>query len=224
MSIISYILYFIVFNLLLRHPYILVAAVLLYVFRDRIPNPSAWVRRSQVFSRLRRAVAVNPHDSTARRDLGMVLLDKKRPEEALANFLEALKKEPNSAEVNHFTGLAYLRSGKPVEAEKYLGRAVELEPRLKYGESWLYLGEAQIALGKHQEALESLKKHLSINNTSIEGLYQYARALNALGMKDEAKKAVEDGIRYHKGNPFFQEAEGLAGVCKIERSASLIFP
>ena len=216
MSVISYILYFIVFNLLLRHPYILVAAVLLYVFRDRIPNPSVWVRRSHVFSRLRRAVAVNPHDSTARRDLGMVLLDKKRPQEALTNFLEALKKEPNSAEVNHFTGLAYLRSGKPDEAGKYLGRAAELEPRLKYGESWLYLGEAQIALGKHQEALESLKKHLSINNTSIEGLYQYARALNALGMKDEAKKTVEDGIRYHKGNPSFRRRRDWRAYVKLK--------
>jgi tetratricopeptide (TPR) repeat protein len=93
---------------------------------------------------------------------------------------------------------------------------VELEPRLKYGESWLYLGEAEIALGKHQDALESLKKHLSINNTSIEGLYQYARALNALGMKDEAKKAIADGIRYHKGNPSFRRRRDWRSYVKLK--------
>ncbi len=216
MSIITYILYFILFNILLRHPYILVILVLLYVFRDRIPNPSDWVRRNQAYSRLKRTVEVNPYDSTARRDLGMVLLEKHMPEDALAHFLEALKKEPNSAEVNHFTGLAYLRCGKAEEAEKRLKKASEIEPRLKYGESWLFLGEAEIALGKFESALESLKKHLSINNTSIEGLYQYARALNALGKKDEARKAIEDGIRYHKGNPGFRRRRDWRSYVKLK--------
>ena len=216
MSIITYILYFILVNILFRHPYILVILVLLYVFRDRIPNPSDWVRRSQTYSRLKRTVEVNPYDSTARRDLGMVLLEKKMPQDALAHFLEALKKEPDSAEVNHFAGLAYLRSGNAGEAEKRLKKASELEPRLRYGESWLYLGEAEIALGKFDSALESLKKHLSINNTSIEGLYQYARALNALGKKDEARKAIEDGIRYHKGNPSFRRRRDWRSYVKLK--------
>ncbi len=216
MGIITYILYFILFNILLRHPYILVVLVLLYIFRDRIPNPSDWIRRGQAYSRLKKTVEVNPYDSTARRDLGMVLLEKRMPEEALTHFLEALKKEPNSAEVNHFAGLSYLRSGKAEEAERHLKRASELEPRLRYGESWLYLGEAEIALGKFDSALESLKKHLSINNTSIEGLYQYARALNALGKKDEARKAIQDGIRYHKGNPGFRRRRDWRSYVKLK--------
>ena len=217
MSIISAILYFLLFNLLFRHPYILVIAILIYVFRDRIPNPSEMFRRQKAFSRLKREVAINPYDSVARRDLGMVLLDKWRPREALDNFLEALKKEKDSAELNHFVGLAYLRCGEAASAEGYLRKAVELDPRFRYGESHLYLGEALLELKRPEEAFESLKAYLEINNTSIEGLYNYAHALHALGRKDEARKAVEDGIRYHKGNPGFRRRRDWRWYVKLKR-------
>jgi len=204
MSWISAIAYFVIFNALLRYPFIAIALVLAYVFRDRIPNPAEWVRRSKQFGRLKREVAVNQHNSVARRNLGMILLEKRRPAEALSNFMEALKKEPGSAELNHFVGLSYLRTGAYEKAAEHLGKAVEIDPRLKYGESHLYLSEALLGMGRPDGALAQFDAFLAINNTSIEGLYGYATALNALGRKDEAKKAVEDGIRFHKGNPAFR--------------------
>jgi tetratricopeptide (TPR) repeat protein len=210
------ILYFVLFNILLRHPYILVAVVLFYIFRDRIPSPSGYFKRQRAFARLRQSVSVNPHDSTARRDLGLVLLDKNMPKEALTNFLEALKKEDSSAEINHFTGLSYLRSGNPEKAAEHLRKAATIEPRLRYGESHLYLGEAYLAMNRPEDALESLKTFLSINSSSIEGLYSYARALNALGRKEEARKAVEEGVRYHKANPSFRRRRDWRWYVKLK--------
>lgn len=216
MSWITYLLYFFLFNILLRHPYILVVVVLVYILRDRIPSPSNYFRRQREFNRLRRSVSVNPYDSTARRDLGLVLLDKGMPREALDQFLEALKKDPGSAEINHFTGLSYLRSGSPDKAVEHLKKAAEIEPRHRYGESHLYLGEAYLALNRPEDALESVKTYLSINNTSIEGSYAYARTLSALGRKEEARKAVEDGIRNHKGNPSFRRRRDWRWYVKLK--------
>ena len=210
------ILYFLLFNILLRYPYILAALVIAYLLRDRIPSPSAYFRRQKAFNRLRQSVAVNPHDSTARRDLGLVLLDKGMPREALANFLEALKKEPGSAEINHFTGLSFLRSGEPGKAAEYLRKAAELEHRLRYGEPHLYLGEAYLTMNRPEEALKSIETFLSINSTSIEGLYNYARALSALGRKDDAKKAALDGIRCHRGNPGFRRRRDWPWYVKLK--------
>jgi tetratricopeptide (TPR) repeat protein len=208
-------LYFFIFTILLRHPYVLLVVVLAYIFRDRIPDPSAYVRRSKAFSRLKYAVSVNPHDSTARRDLGMVLLEKKRPKEALENLLDALKKD-DSAEINHLVGVAYLRCGQAEKAAEHLKKAISLDPRFKYGETYFCLGEALLAAGRPDEALEYLKAGLSINNTSIEGLYQYARALSMLGRKDEARKAAEDGIRYHKANPGFRRRRDWRSYVKLK--------
>ncbi len=212
----SAILAFILFNILLRHPYVLVIVVLVYIFRERIPSPADWVRRNRNFGRLKHEVSVNPYDSTARRDLGMVLLEKGQPKEALENFLEALKKDSEFGEVNHFTGLAYLRSGDAANAVGYLQKAIKIDPKLRYGESYLYLGDALTTLGKPEEAIDALKTYLSINNTSIEGLYQYARALTALGRKDEAKQAIEDGIRYHKNNPGFRRRRDWRSNVKLK--------
>lgn len=215
MSLLTAILYFFVFTILLRHPYILLAAVLIYIFRDRIPDPSAYLRRAKAYSRLKYAVGVNPHDSTARRDLGMVLLEKKRLKEALDNLQEALKKD-DSAEINHLTGVAYLRSGNPEMAVDHLKKTISLDPRFRYGETYFYLGEALLAVGRPDEALGYLSTGLSINNTSIEGLYLYARALSALDRKDEAKKAVEDGIGYHKRNPGFRRRRDWRSYVKLK--------
>ncbi|MGA2193374.1 MAG: tetratricopeptide repeat protein [Nitrospirota bacterium] len=222
MSFIAAIVYFFIFTILLRHPYVLVALVLLYVLRDRLPNPAAFIRRQKDFSRLGRAVRINPYDSTARRDLGMVLLDKNRPKEALDNFMAALEKEPDSAEINHFVGLSSLRSGDPARAAGYFKKAIEIEPRLRYGESHLYLGESLLSLGKPEEAMATLKSFLDINNTSIEGLYLYAKALQSLGRSEEAKKAVEEGMRYHKGNPGFRRRRDWRSYVKLKALRSKI--
>lgn len=216
MSWITAIFTFFLFSILLRHPYILVAVVLIYIFRERIPDPTAWFRRRKNFKRLTHEVSINPHDSTARRDLGMVLLEKGQPKEALDNFLEALKKDADFGEVNHFTGLAYLRAGDAAKAVGYLQKAIKIDPKLRYGESYLYLGEALTTLGKPEEALDALKTYLSINNTSIEGMYQYARALAALGRKEEAKQAIEDGIKYHKHNPGFRRRRDWRSNVKLK--------
>jgi len=207
---------FFLINILIRHPYILVAVVLIYIFRDRIPSPSAYFRRQKAFTRLRQAVSVNPYDATARRDLGMVLLDKGMPRDALENFIEALKKDKDSAELNHFAGLSYLRTGNAEKAVEHLLRSVEIEPRHRYGDSYLYLGEAYLALNRPEDALDSLKTFLSINSSGIEGLYSYAKALAALGRKEEARKAIEDGVRYHKANPSFRRKRDWRWYVKLK--------
>ncbi len=157
MSWITLIFSFFIFRILLQYPYVLAIVVLAYIFRERIPDPTAWLRRRKNYKRLMYEVSVNPYDSTARRDLGMVLLEKGQPKEALENFLEALKKDSEFGEVNHFTGLAYLRAGDAANAVGYLQKAIKIDPKLRYGESYLYLGEALTTLGKPEEAIDAIK-------------------------------------------------------------------
>jgi len=204
MSILKIFLFFLIFDILLRYPYIVIPIILLIVFRDRIPNPSEFFRRGRRRRSLVHAVEVNPHDFTSRRDLGMILLDTRKPAEALEVLSPAHEKDGSSAEVNHLMGQAFLRSGKPAEAVGYLKKSIEVDPRFRYGESHLYLSEAQLALKDMDGALNSIETYLGINQTGIEGLYQYARVLDALGEKDKAKEVVQRAIKTHKSNPRFR--------------------
>ncbi len=204
MSWITALFYFFIFGFLFRYPYIVLILILLYVFRDRIPNPADLFRRKRRIARLYRHLEVNPHDLTARRDLGMALLDSGRPADAREVLREANKKDGDSVEINHLLGLALLRSGSAGEATGYLKAAVEKEPRFRYGESHLYLAEAHLAEGRPDESLKSVREYLAINSTSIEGQYCLAKTLAALGDKKGAAQATADGIKYHKGNPSFR--------------------
>jgi len=204
MTILKIILFFIIYDIILRHPYIVIPIILLIIFRDRIPNPAEFFRKSKRKKALMYAVEVNPYDSTSRRDLGMILLDSGRPGEALEVLRPAHDKDASSAEINHLMGQALLRSGKPAEAIDYLKKAIEIDPRFRYGESHLYLGEALIEMKDPDGALKSLETYLGINHSSIEGLYQYARVLGALGDKQKAKETAENAIKTHKANPRFR--------------------
>lgn len=195
---------FFLFRILFAYPYVFIALIALYILRDRIPNPADLFRRKRKIAQLTRMVEVNPYDSTARRNLGMLLLDEGKPADAATHLAEAYKKELDSAEVNHLMGIALLQSGKPGEAVPYLEKVIAVEPRFRYGESHLYLAEAQLALGKREDALASLERFMGINSTSIEGKYFLAKTLHALGRKQEARTAADEGIRFHKGNPSFR--------------------
>ncbi|HEX9859958.1 MAG TPA: tetratricopeptide repeat protein [Nitrospirota bacterium] len=204
MTWLSMIAYYFLFSILFRYPYIFLAVVIAYILRDRIPNPADLFRRKKKIAQLNSMVSVNPYDSTARRDLGMLLLDAGRPGEARDNLIEAYRKDGGSAEINHLLGLAMLRTGQAEKAAGYLARAIEVEPRFRYGESYLYMGEAHLELGRPEDAVKTLNDFLAINNSSIEGKYFMAKALSLLGMKEEALKAAEEGIRFHRGNPSFR--------------------
>lgn len=204
MSWISMLMYFLLFRVLFQYPYIVIPVIAVIVLRDRIPNPADLFRRRRKITALTTQVRVNPHDSTARRDLGMLLLDAGRPSEARENLAVAYNKDPDSAEINHLLGLSLLRSGQADNAAGHLKKAIEVAPRFRYGESHLYLGEAMMELDRPQDALKSLEEFIGINNTSIEGKYFVARALSALGRKDDALKAASEGIAFHKGNPSFR--------------------
>jgi len=204
MSILKILLFFLIYDVILRHPYVVIPIILLIIFRDRIPNPSEIFRRNKRRKLLTQAVSVNPHDFTSRRDLGMILLEKRKPAEALEVLRPASEKDGSSAEINHLMGLALLRSGKPQEAVDYLKKSIETDPRFRYGESHLYLGEALLEMKDADGALRSIEAYLDINQTGIEGLYQYAKALAALGDREKAKEVLIRAIKTHKSNPRFR--------------------
>ena len=62
-------------------------------------------------------------------DRGIVAYDEKNYAEALKNFLEALRIDPESAEARYFVGIAYLALDKTDEAIAHLEKARRLDPK-----------------------------------------------------------------------------------------------
>ncbi len=71
----------------------------------------------------RRSIAANPRFIDARRNLGAVMAMQGRFAEAIEQWKEGLKYEPENPTLLHYIGSAYKDMGKPEEAQPWLERA-----------------------------------------------------------------------------------------------------
>jgi serine/threonine-protein kinase len=92
------------------------------------PPPTA-----EVLAFLRAALAVRPDSYNARVDMGLVLTQDGRLEEAEATFRKALEQQPNLARAPAGLGYVLADEGRVVEAEAACRRAVQLEPNIAMG-------------------------------------------------------------------------------------------
>ncbi len=71
----------------------------------------------------RKSVAINPRFIDARRNLGAVLAMQRRFPEAIDQWQEGLKYEPDNSTLLHYIGSAYKDMGQPEQAKPWLDRA-----------------------------------------------------------------------------------------------------
>lgn len=192
----EFLLYWVLFGVfwraLVEYPYLVAAGVLLWVFRDRIPNPARLFRRSARVRRLEGLVALNPDNADDRMELGELLIEAGRPRDAAPHLEAAVRKAPDSPGAQFLLGLARLRDGAPAEAVPALEAAARLDGAHRYGEVPLRLGEALAAVGRDRDAAAALEAHLRVNASSAEGLYRLAVLRLAQGDRDGARQAVEE--------------------------------
>jgi TolB-like protein len=134
-----------------------------------------------------RAVSLDPKDASAYAILGSILTYESRWGEAEVHLNTALRLNPNDAEtLVKFSDFKYL-SGKPLEAIECVTTALRLNPHPP-GYYYWYLGQAQVAAGKYEEAVSTLKREQTYRTTSRRDL---CVALVKLGRVSEAREEAK---------------------------------
>src|SRR5262249_50218128 len=152
-----------------RYPWLAVGAVVFFALRKVLPDPLVWIRTAGRIGTLRRQIQANPANATARRDLEMILLERLRPRAALKLLDEARQRDPANAELLYWAGLARLRPGDTEGSLEPLVHAVELDPRVRFGEPYLCAALALQRLGRLDEAADALERYVDTNSSSVEG-------------------------------------------------------
>ncbi len=97
-------------------------------------------------SHYRRAIAADPNMTVAHNNLGMVLIQQGRLEEAVAALGQAVSVDPGYAEAHNNLGFAYRRMGRDLEAagcyEKFLALTPDVEDASKINE-WIEKARAE---------------------------------------------------------------------------------
>lgn len=141
---------------------------------------------------LRRALRLAPQFSAASAELGNVLRDAGRREDAEVAYLRALAFEQGNAELYARLGRLYLgasRPGRAAEAALFLQRALQLRP--DWTELHLRLGRAYRSTGDLPRALGHVERFLALGQNAEE--LREARALRAELTPLVQHKAGRDG-------------------------------
>ncbi len=157
--------------------------------------------------RLRRALAVNPHDAKARTDLGAILARQGRFREARAELEQALPRVDDLPEANYSLGLSLMRDGEIERGRALVEKALVINPRFGYGEPYLRLGDFRAERGEWSQAAERYRQATDIYGSSVEGWCKLGQALGELDRRDEARAALQEALASYRTAPWYRRAD-----------------
>jgi tetratricopeptide (TPR) repeat protein len=167
-----------------------------------------WLRARGEAGRLRRLLAVNPHDVMARTELGAILTRQGRLQEARVELEQAMPKADDLPEANYSLGLCLLHGGEVAKGRELVERALTLNPRFGYGEPYLRLGDFHAERGEWKPAEERYRQATAVHGSTVEGWFKLGQALDHLGQRDDARAALQEAIASYRTAPWFRRGEG----------------
>lgn len=150
----------------------------------------AAARWTQAESLLRQALALDAESSTAQALLGWALLHQDRTDEALQLCLQVLLRDPEHGLARVSVGAICLRKGILGEAIEHLTRAASRPGDARavlYANFWL--GVAYLEREMHADAIEFLRRAVTLGPNLAEGWLELGRALWFQGKQIEAREA-----------------------------------
>lgn len=136
-------------------------------------------RRNDAEKSLRRARAIDPHDTNVLDALAGLLKETARIDEALTLYEEALALAPNSATIRAHYGNALAAAGQRAAAERELREAIRIDP--KSIDAPLGLGLLLTALERPAEAIPLFRKVLALSPEHTDAFTNLGVALLATG-------------------------------------------
>lgn len=167
------------------------AAVILaaFIFTART-QASHWRNSESLWTH---TLASTSDNTTAHKNLGVVLYEKGRITEAIAHYQEALRIMPRQPNVHAHLGNAFLQLGQLDEAVAHFEKELEIVPNSADAHS--NLGVVFLAKGHVEESIAHLEKALQIAPESADAHYNLGNALLRAGRVQEAlthyKKALQ---------------------------------
>lgn len=156
--------------------------------------------------------ARNPGSWMAHVNLGNCLRQKGKPDEAIAQYEEALRLDPKEAEAHHNIGLSLMQKGKVDDAIAQYRQALQLNPKLL--NAYVNLGDALLQEGKADDAMAQYLAALKINPDDPMAHYNLGTVLFRQGKLDEAIAHFERAVQI---KPDYSDAHDNLGGALAEK-------
>jgi TolB-like protein len=151
-------------------------------------------------AKLTKVLSSVPDHAWGHLTLGGVKIFTKRAAEGIAECEHGLALDRNLALAHAYIAIGKTFIGRAEETEAHIVEALRLSPRDTFSNIWVQmLGQANIYLGKWEQAVAQLRRSIETNRNFPIAHFQLAAALARLGQLDEARSAVKSGLVLNPG-------------------------
>jgi tetratricopeptide (TPR) repeat protein len=186
---------------------IVILLVILYWLDRRFigltPSIARPIKRRQRLNQLNRDIKLQPHLTSAKLELARIFLEKKRYAEALPLLEDVQRVMEDSPDVLYEIGLCRLKAGQTEEGERLIIQALEKNPRVKYGEPYLRLGET-FAERDPDKAVKYLEQFHDVHSSSCEAYYLLGKLYKRMGRTEEARSAFKETLDIYRALPKYK--------------------
>jgi len=166
-------------------------------------------------SHLKRVFQADPEFIGVGELLGELMTRRSAPDEAIEVLRRVTSDYPSNWHASYWLGVAYMESGKLIEALKEFMKVVELNPDLAVG--WQKSGEALLALERFPEAEKQLRRAMELSPEWSEAIAAYGMLLLHVNERAQAAEYFERALELEPTNE-----KARLGQTKIREHASAV--
>jgi tetratricopeptide (TPR) repeat protein len=187
---------------LLTSPFLLIIVIIL--LRNILGDALSAQRAREDFRRNLEAATLNPADSSAHYNLGLIYQQRGQYEDAKSSFRRAIEIDPQDTDSHYQLGRIAREQGRLTEAIAHFDAVVTRDAGHSQNEVWREIGHTYFQAGQLSDALSAFERFLDKRPSDAEGRYRYGLTLHRLGRNEEALAAMRACIEAVRTSPAYK--------------------
>jgi tetratricopeptide (TPR) repeat protein len=189
-------------GMILAWPFLLVMVFLL--LRGYVSEITRTQRARESFKQNLEAATLNPVDSSAHYNLGLIHQQRGELEAARERFERAVQIDEDEVDAHYQLGRIARTQKRFADAIKNFEQVVLRNPSHSQYEIWREVGATYMSAGQFEDARDALERFLENRPSDPEGLYLMGRAHAGLGHRREATSSMQACIEAVKTAPAYK--------------------
>jgi len=191
-----------IFSMVLASPFLLL--MLFFLLRGYLAEATRTQRARASFKQNLEAATLNPADSSAHYNLGLIHQQRGELDAARERFERAIQIDEEEIDAHYQLGRIALQQKRFADAVRHFEQVVARDPSHSQHEVWREVGATYLAAGQFDDARDALERFLDKRPSDPEALYLMGRAHAGLGHRREAANLMQACIEAVKTAPAYK--------------------